>query len=132
MKILPLLFLLVPLVSYGFSGEDVVKTVNKDRVECNLQILQEDPALNVAAQARAEFLYKQNQWSHDGWHDSFASTSYVNYGENLAKDYKHVKKVNKAWMNSPTHKANILNANYQYTGVGIYKNYVVQLFGGTR
>ncbi|MOA18351.1 Cysteine-rich secretory protein family protein [compost metagenome] len=51
-------------------------------------------------------------------------------GENIAMGQKTPEEVMKAWMNSPGHKANILNANFNYIGVGYDNNYWVQEFIG--
>ena len=39
-------------------------------------------------------------------------------GENIAMGQQTPEEVVKAWMNSAGHRANILNANYNYIGVG--------------
>jgi hypothetical protein len=62
---------------------------------------------------------------------------YIMAGENLAVNFLESEAVNTAWMNSPTHKANLLNKNYEQIGIGIaqgnYGNresmFVVQMFG---
>jgi hypothetical protein len=58
-------------------------------------------------------------------------------GENLAINFVDSGDVNRAWMDSPGHRANILNGNFTEIGIaavsGTYKGkktiYVVQLFG---
>lgn len=58
-------------------------------------------------------------------------------GENLAINYSNSKSVNNAWMNSPSHRGNILNKNYTEIGIatarGMYQGeetfFIVQLFG---
>ena len=37
----------------------------------------------------------------------------------------------RGWMNSASHKANILRENYQYLGVGTYKTEAVQIFASS-
>ena len=54
-------------------------------------------------------------------------------GENIAWGQQTPKEVMNAWMNSPGHRANILNKNFKYIGVGNLQNssgaqYWVQLF----
>ena len=54
-------------------------------------------------------------------------------GENIAYGQTSPEMVMDSWMNSPGHRANILNGNYKYIGVGHYvdgtgTNYWVQLF----
>jgi hypothetical protein len=61
----------------------------------------------------------------------------VHAGENLAIHFTDSSDVVGAWMDSPTHRANIMNGNYTEIGVGTAEGtyegfktmYVVQLFG---
>jgi uncharacterized protein YkwD len=59
--------------------------------------------------------------------------SYKTAGENIAKGQKTPQAVVTAWMNSDSHRANILNKNFTKLGVG-YANgsspYWVQIFIG--
>ena len=43
------------------------------------------------------------------------------YGENLASGYYDADSVVSAWMTSPGHKANILNAGYATVGIAVYQ-----------
>ena len=51
-------------------------------------------------------------------------------GENIAKGYASPQTVVNAWMNSPGHRANILNASYTHIGVGYVSagNHWTQMF----
>lgn len=54
---------------------------------------------------------------------------YVYSGENLIKDASNYPDIaHSAFMNSPTHKANIVNPNYHQMGVGCYENVCVEFF----
>ena len=60
--------------------------------------------------------------------------SYKTAGENIAGNSSNTSAVN-AWMNSSGHRANILNANFNYTGIGVvsgskYGKIFVQIFIG--
>jgi len=60
--------------------------------------------------------------------------SYKTAGENIAGNSSNSAAVN-AWMNSSGHRANILNGNYNYTGIGVvsspkYGKVYVQMFIG--
>jgi len=60
--------------------------------------------------------------------------SYKSAGENIA-GHSTAENAFNAWMKSPGHKANILNANYNYTGIGIitsnrYGKMFTQMFVG--
>jgi hypothetical protein len=82
--------------------------------------------LTAAAQAKANDMAARDYWSHvtpDGqqpW--SFIDATGYKYqaaGENLAYGFGTSSEVIEAWMNSPEHRANILNANYRDVGFGI-------------
>lgn len=64
-------------------------------------------------------MFTQNYWAHvapDGtqpW--SFISAvgyAYQSAGENLGRDFYTEESLVQAWLDSPTHKANLLNANF--------------------
>lgn len=60
--------------------------------------------------------------------------SYKTAGENIAANSSNSGAVN-AWMNSSGHKTNILNSNFNYTGIGVvsspkYGKMYVQMFIG--
>ena len=60
--------------------------------------------------------------------------SYNSAGENIA-GHSTAEKAFEAWMNSPGHKANILNSSYNYTGIGVvtsskYGKIFTQMFVG--
>lgn len=58
--------------------------------------------------------------------------SYYTAGENIAMGYPSPEAVVAGWMNSPGHRANILNANFNAIGVGYAPgNAWVQLFIGS-
>ena len=50
-------------------------------------------------------------------------------------NYTSVDSVVKAWLESPTHRSNIVNSRYQYMGIGYYEAggnvYWVQLFASS-
>jgi uncharacterized protein YkwD len=102
---------------------DIEAGINQYRVSQGLGALNSDvPALDQAAQARAEQMCKDNDWSHN--RDWEILTPYYNYayaGENLyygflQKDQATVA-VN-AWIASPTHQHNMVD-NYNEMGVGV-------------
>ena len=82
--------------------------------------------LNQAAQAKASDMAARNYWSHntpDGqtpW--TFVTAAGYNYqavGENLAYGFATSSDTVTGWMNSPGHRANILNSNYSDVGFGV-------------
>ena len=96
-----------------------------------------DPTLTEAAQKRAEELIKL--FSHTRPNGSQFLTvlkeyniTYNTSGENIANGQVDADDVMKSWLNSPGHRANILNGKFGKIGVGVfeYNNslYWVQIF----
>ena len=92
--------------------------------------LQESLVLDYRAEIRAEQLCEDHQWSHEGWEDSFSGLKYDYIGENLSRNFSTDIDAFIALMNSPTHRFNILNKNYNQIGIGYSKecNLTVNLF----
>lgn len=107
-------------------ASEVLSGVNQERNEQNIDSLQEDAQLQQAAQMKADDMASRGYFSHetpDGkdpwyWLDK-NDIEYTKAGENLAIKFEDPAGVVPAWMNSPKHKKNVLNANYTQTGIGI-------------
>ncbi len=122
----------------------IVNYTNSERKDAKLPPLIESETLARAAQMKAEDMVKGGYFAHnspDGrtpwyWFEQ-VSYNYVNAGENLAVHFTDSSDVVEAWMNSPAHRANILNGDFREIGVGAAKGiyegfdtvFVVQLFG---
>lgn len=119
-------------------AEQVVKLVNAERAKNGLSPLTLDYSIESAALVRAKEI--QNSFSHtrpDGRNFSSAlkeqGVSYIGSGENIAWGQHSPEEVMKGWMNSPGHRANILNSRFTKIGVGHFQNskgtnYWTQLF----
>jgi len=125
--------------------EEILMNTNLEREKYGLSSLELNEQLSVAAKQKAEDMFKGGYWAHiapDGttpWYFIEQNGySYIYAGENLAKDFNDSDAVVRAWMNSPTHKDNILGENYRDIGLAIVNGelqdhettLVVQLFGG--
>ncbi len=120
--------------------EQVVNLVNRERAKVGLSPLFLDQRVQAAAQVRA--VECEQSFSHTRPNGSSFATalkeqkiSYGIAGENIAWGQKSPEEVVNAWMSSPGHRANILNAKYTGIGVGYYQNargvkYWSQLFIG--
>lgn len=122
----------------------VVELTNTERENIAAQPLRRNALLDEAARLKAEDMAKNQYFAHyspDGvspWY-WFKQVSYTfaHAGENLAIHFTDSDAVVTAWMNSPTHRANMVNNNYTEIGVGTAKGkfdgfdtvFVVQLFG---
>jgi hypothetical protein len=122
----------------------LVMETNQEREYLNLNQLQTSPLLETAAQIKADDMAVRSFFAHvnpDGKQPWFyldlAGYGYRAAGENLAVNFIHSKDVHRAWMKSPTHKANIVQEKFTEIGIatsrGLYKGeevvFVVQFFG---
>lgn len=125
----------------------LVDLTNEDRAGENLGALTIDPLLVVAAQAKANDMAQKGYFAHvtpegyQPWHFiKEAGYEYSSAGENLAVNFSDSENVEEAWMNSPKHRANILNAKFTQVGIATAKGeyqgrtttFVVQMFGTPR
>lgn len=99
---------------------------NQEREKDGLQTLTYSVKLQEAAQKKAENMFLNNYWSHYGpngetpWQYILATGYQYEYaGENLAKNFLFSDGVVRAWMNSPTHKENILRKDYTEVGFAV-------------
>lgn len=126
------------------STEKLLTLTNTERTKNELQPLAYNTALSEAAAKKAEDMFAGNYWSHFGpngetpWNFILASGYRYEYaGENLAKNFLFSDGVVTAWMNSPTHRENILRRDYTDVGFAIKNGLlngeettlVVQMFG---
>ncbi len=112
--------------SSDFSSNTLLQDTNVQRSSDHEQPLVLNSQLTAAAQAKANDMAAKDYWSHnspDGrtpW--SFINAAGYHYqmaGENLAYGFINAGDTVAGWMNSPTHRANILNANYKDVGFGV-------------
>lgn len=104
----------------------LTRLANESRKEAGLGELKSNNQLKQAAEAKAKDMLKNNYFAHTSpkgvtpWHwIKQAGYQYGFAGENLAINYETAESQHKAWMKSPTHKANILNKNYQEVGIAV-------------
>lgn len=108
------------------SVEKLFQLTNEQRQKNNLSSLVMNSQLSLAAQKKAENMFQQNYWSHyspDGktpWDFILgAGYKYEYAGENLAKNFLFSNGVIDAWMNSTTHRENLLKKDYTEVGYAI-------------
>lgn len=105
----------------------VIKFTNEARGVESLVSLTMNEQLNASAKLKVEDMFRQQYFAHDSpdgttMNDLItkAGYEYITIGENLALgDFKDDEALVTAWMNSPGHRANILNANYTEIGVAV-------------
>ncbi len=125
----------------------LVDLANADRAGFALGSLSVNSELAQAAQMKADDMAAKGYFAHYGpdgtspW-DWIKKAGYqFSYaGENLAVYFDDSAAVNTAWMDSPSHRANILNEHFKEIGIatarGVYEGhdtlFVVQMFGTPR
>jgi len=122
----------------------LIDMANADRRAVSLSELRVSPLLQAAAELKAEDMAAKGYFAHyspegvSPWYwMRQAGYSYIYAGENLAIDFSDSAPVESAWMNSPTHRANLLNGKYTEIGIatreGVYQGrqttFVVEMFG---
>lgn len=128
------------------NKEQLITLTNQQRVSNGVGTVVESPALSQAALLKAQDMFAKNYWAHvapDGttpWHFfNIVGYGYQYAGENLAKGFDTSGGVVNGWMNSPSHRDNLLNNNYHDIGMAVLNGQldgesttlVVQLFGST-
>ncbi|OGG52883.1 hypothetical protein A3H16_03390 [Candidatus Kaiserbacteria bacterium RIFCSPLOWO2_12_FULL_53_8] len=122
----------------------LVDLVNGDRASQSLGTLTINPILTAAAQAKADDMAGKGYFAHnspdgkDSWYwFKQAGYSFAYAGENLAVDFSDSSDVERAWMDSPLHRENLLDPHFTEIGIAIAQGtfeghpttFVVQMFG---
>jgi len=132
----------------GFAANippsEVIRLTNEERAQNGVGALSENKTLDDAALAKGLDMLNKGYWAHiapDGTQPWAFFTnfgySYRFAGENLARDFSNPSSAVDAWMNSPSHRENLLNAKYKDIGVavvegnlaGVNTTIIVQFFG---
>ena len=113
------------------SSNDVemLTLINNYRAENGVGPLTASPTLTDAAQYHAADMADQNYFSHDvqgvgSWSDNISNTGYdsMGRGENIAAGNTDPEATFQQWVNSPGHRANMLNPSYTAIGIGDASN----------
>lgn len=127
--------------SYAVSAYEkkVVELTNAERAKQGLAPLTLDTALSKVARIKSQDMKDKNYFDHNS--PTYGSPfdmmkkfgiSYSSAGENIAMGQTTPEQVVKAWMDSPGHRANIMNSSFTRIGVGYVAsgNYWTQQFIG--
>lgn len=117
------------------AEQQMFDLINRDRAAAGLPALKIDMRLVRAARIKSQDMKDKGYFAHtapDGttpWDLMKAQgVTYKAAGENIAHGQRDAAAAEKAFMNSPGHRANILNKNYTHVGIGIVGNYYTQEF----
>ncbi|MFJ3977783.1 CAP domain-containing protein [Streptomyces sp. NPDC090021] len=115
-----------PATAPGGQAEEVIRLTNVARAAAGCSALKPDASLTKAAQSHSDGMAASRTMSHTGADgsqpaDRIAATGYrwSRTGENIATGQRDAASVIDAWMNSPGHRANILNCAFTEIGVGV-------------
>jgi hypothetical protein len=126
---------------------ELLKKTNEYRIKNGKKELVLNEKLSKAALEKAKFMFQKNFWAHtspDGtepWY--FVLNQGYDYsfaGENLARNFNSSSEVVNAWINSSSHRENLISDNYDEIGFGVVNGVldgyettlVVQFFGKPR
>ncbi|HRY52715.1 MAG TPA: CAP domain-containing protein [Candidatus Portnoybacteria bacterium] len=139
-------FVLGPLgnIFSSILPSTLTSLTNLDRQKDNLSTLTVNPILQKAAELKAQDMAAKSYFAHTSpegltpwyWLEE-AGYKFIVAGENLAINFVDSQDVENAWMNSPAHRANILNNNFTEIGIatakGVYNGketfFIAQFFG---
>ncbi|WP_307816728.1 MULTISPECIES: CAP domain-containing protein [Micromonospora] len=126
----------------GSQAAQVVDLVNAERAKAGCGALTVDEKLTTAAQRHSQDQADNRNMSHTGSDGSDPGEridrvgyAWRTYGENVAWNQQSPAAVMDAWMNSPGHRANILNCAFTEIGVGVASSngpYWTQVFAAPR
>ena len=101
--------------------QELLALINQERAKVGVNALSYRSDIAEASNIRAQ--ESSVEWSHTRPNGTpYYTADDRIYGENLAKNYKTPQDIVRAWMNSESHKANILNGNFTGACVGVYEN----------
>jgi hypothetical protein len=115
------------ILASDLTTDTILKAVNNQRALRNLTTLNTNSKLAWAAQSKSDDMQTRHYFAHvdpDGryiWDKIVAAgyTPYLELGENLAIEFFDTDSLISAWMNSPTHRANLLNDGFMDQGMGL-------------
>ena len=110
----------------AITSDRLIALVNQERASKNLPALALNKSLNSVADLKVNDMLAKDYFEHTSpsgvtpWHwFKQIGYNYVFAGENLAMGFTQTDAVFEAWMNSPSHRDNILNPNFQEMGLAV-------------
>lgn len=117
-------FVVFPSHVLAYSSDDILVAVNSVRNDNGLPLLTKNEQLKVSANLKFADIKKYQYWSHDNpktgkkWLEFIRESGYrYGAGENLARGFNSVEDVITAWLNSPSHRKNLLSSKFNSVGI---------------
>jgi hypothetical protein len=109
----------------GIDPYDLMARVNAERTNRFIPALIANSKLNAAANIKSSDMLERSYFSHQDPEGDYVwpiieaqgYKPYQSLGENLAMDFSTASGVVSAWMNSPGHRANILDTKFEDQGM---------------
>lgn len=129
-KILVTIFLFftypTPAELSAIISQNMISLINQSRTQQGLLPLKENTSLNQYALLKGQDMVKRDYFAHDTpegkrpweWINK-SNYDYVYAGENLAIDFTSAETVHEAFLNSESHRRNILNPKYLEVGIAV-------------
>ena len=131
----------IPTVNFSTAwSQEVIRLINIERQKNKLPAFTQDAPLTQIAVLKAQDMVNRGYFDHVSpyygapWDlATLFDYTYTSFGENIGRNIPSPEAAVKAWMASPSHRENILKANFTNTGVAVAKNsegkyYWVQMF----
>ncbi len=123
----------------SIAPDALVELTNIRRDDADIEELSVNPLLTKAAQKKADDMASKGYFAHtspegiEPWHwFNEVGYNYLFAGENLAVNFSEAHEVDKAWMESPAHRDNIVSEKFREIGIAKNKTKILnlELFGG--
>ena len=120
-------------ITAGDYAGGAFRATNDRRAAHDLRRLTRGDCVQDYARRQAIRMANQRRMFHQDLGRVLRACNLVAVGENVAYGYPSGRATVRAWMNSPGHRANILNGAYRHMGLAARKSngvwYVAQVFG---
>jgi uncharacterized protein YkwD len=118
---------LFPTVAFlsDVTAENILKETNQERIMRGKTPLTHNHLLEKAAAEKAKSIFQSQKFQHDFDGKKFSSWvkdagyNYTYVGENLALDFVTSESMLTAWLDSATHKKNLLNERFSEIGIAV-------------
>ena len=122
---------------YKGKIDEMINLINTERAKEGISPVQYDYNMTVAATVRSLEMKETGVFEHARqcpdnvysdkcrkWSTVFKDLgiSYTHVGENIARGFSKVDGAMNGFMNSPTHRKNIMNQDFHYVGIGVIED----------
>ncbi|MDK1474600.1 sigma-70 family RNA polymerase sigma factor [Streptomyces sp. 549] len=117
-----------PQAGPGGTAQQVIAILNRERAKNGCGAVRSNNLLASAALKHSQDMAARDYFSHTapdgsgpGERITAAGYRWSTYGENIARGQQTPAQVMQSWMDSPGHRANILNCAFKEVGIGVHQ-----------